>query len=136
MDSLKNRSRAIGSALDTVPAHIVERVEVLYGGQGIFYGTQSVAGVVNIVTKSFSQKPVGSVSIGADENDAVHVNFDYRTSIGDHGFVVYASKDDADGFQPFATQEYQPSGTDRQRSYDVFTAGIMILKNCRWKSPT
>jgi vitamin B12 transporter len=121
---INNRLYNSTSPLDTVPAHIVERVEVLYGGQGIFYGTQSVAGVVNVVTKSFSQKPVGSISIGADENDALHVNFDYRTSIGAHKFVVYASKDDADGFQPFATQEYQPSGTDRQRSYDVFTAGI------------
>jgi vitamin B12 transporter len=36
--------------LDTVPSHMVERIEVLYGGQGIFYGTQSVAGVVNVVS--------------------------------------------------------------------------------------
>jgi vitamin B12 transporter len=121
---INNRLYNSTSPLDTVPAHIVERVEVLYGGQGIFYGTQSVAGVVNVVTKAFGRGPAGSVSIGADENDAVHVNFDYRTSIGDHNFVVYASKDNADGFQPFAAQDYQASGTDRARGYDVFTVGM------------
>src|SRR5690606_20326232 len=30
------------SPLDTVPAHMIERIEVLKGGQGIYYGTQSV----------------------------------------------------------------------------------------------
>ena len=45
---IANRLYNTTSSLDTFPAHSVERVEVLYGGQGIFYGTQSVAGVVNI----------------------------------------------------------------------------------------
>ena len=41
------------SPLNTVPGHMVERIEVPKGGPGIFYGTQSVEGVVNIVTKRF-----------------------------------------------------------------------------------
>ena len=53
---INNRLYNSTSPLDTVPAHMVERVEVLYGGQGIFYGTQSVAGVVNVVTKVFSNE--------------------------------------------------------------------------------
>ncbi|HEV7716853.1 MAG TPA: TonB-dependent receptor plug domain-containing protein, partial [Steroidobacteraceae bacterium] len=36
--------------LDTVPSSIVERLEVLEGGQSLFYGTGAVAGAVNIVT--------------------------------------------------------------------------------------
>ena len=42
---INNRLYANTSPLDTIPAHMVERVEVLYGGQGIFYGTQATAGV-------------------------------------------------------------------------------------------
>jgi len=121
---INNRLYNTTAPFDTVPAHMIERIEVLYGGQGIFYGTQSVAGVVNIVTKSFSDEPTGTFAVGADQNDAVHINGDYRTAFGDHRIVVYASKDEADGFKPYSSGDYQPSGTDRDRGYDVLTMGI------------
>jgi len=121
---INNRLYNSTSPLDTVPVHMVERIEVLYGGQGIFYGTQSVAGVVNVVTKSFSNLPVGTVSLSLDGNGGTHANVGYQTTLNDHQFVLYASNDEASGFQPFKNQDYQPSGTDRDRGYDVLTAGI------------
>ena len=120
---INNRLYNSTSPLDTVPAHMVERVEVLYGGQGIFYGTQSVAGVVNVVTKPFSTETTGSIGAGFDENDGYQVNAEYRTSVGRNQFVVYGSIDDSDGFQPFSSSDYQPSGTDRDRGYEVTTIG-------------
>ena len=110
--------------LDTVPANMVERIEVLKGGQGIFYGTQSVSGVVNIVTRGFSKETDGQVSAGVDSNDGYHVGGFLRGSASDHEFVLYASKDDADGFQPFRDEHYQPSSNDRDRSYDVANVGL------------
>jgi vitamin B12 transporter len=121
---INNRLYNTTAPLDTVPAHMIERIEVLYGGQGIFYGTQSVAGVVNIVTKRFSEDPEGNVGIGFDGNDGTHINADYRAAFNDHQLVLYASQDEADGFQPYLDSEYQPSGSDRDRGYDVLTAGI------------
>ena len=126
---INNRLYNSTTPLDTVPSHMVERIEVLYGGQGIFYGTQSVAGVVNVVTRPFSDTATGSVSAGFDSNDGVHVNGEYRNSTGPHQFVVYASVDNADGFQPFSNDDYQPSGTDRDRGYDVVTAGAKYAVN-------
>jgi len=120
---INNRLYNTTAPLDTIPAHMIERIEVLYGGQGIFYGTQSVAGVVNVVTASFSAEPTGSIEIGFDEYSGTHLNADYRTTVGDHNLVFYASKDESDGFQPFPDADYQPSGTDRERGYDVLTLG-------------
>ena len=120
---INNRLYNSTTPLDTIPAHMVERIEVLYGGQGIFYGTQSVAGVVNVVTKPFGEDATGSASIGVDENDAYHMNADYRFSTGSQQFVFYGSVDSAGGFQPFSDADYQPSGTDKNRGYDVITAG-------------
>ncbi len=120
---INNRLYNTTSPLDTVPAHMVERVEVLYGGQGIFYGTQSVGGVVNVVTKAFANETGGAVSMGFDENDGSHFSGDIRGSSGPHQFVFYASYDDADGFRPFSTDDYQPSGTDRDRGYQIATVG-------------
>ena len=116
---INNRLYNSTSPLDTVPAHMVERIEVLYGGQGIFYGTQSVAGVINVVTKSFSEEDEGSVGLSLDGNDGTHFSADYSISIDDHQLVFYMSDDEAVGFQPFRTQDYQPSGTDFDRGYDL-----------------
>ena len=121
---INNRLYNSTSPLDTVPAHMVERIEVLYGGQGIFYGTQSVAGVVNVVTKSFSDSPQGRVGLAVDGNDGLHANVDYRASSGGHQFVLYASSDEADGIQPYVDEEIQPSATDRDRGYDVAMLGF------------
>lgn len=112
------------SPLDTIPSHMVERIEVLKGGQGIFYGTQSVGGVVNIVTKSFQQEADGAVSTGVNTNDGYSVNGYFRGGNGQHQYVAYASKDEADGYQPYRDSDFQPSATDRDRSYDVTMAGL------------
>jgi len=120
---IANRLYNTTSALDTIPAHAIERVEMLYGGQGIFYGTQSIAGVVNVVTRAFSDEPTGSVGIGFDEYDGTHLTVDYGASFGDHGLVLYVSRDESDGFQPFADEDYQPSATDRKRGYEVSSFG-------------
>jgi outer membrane cobalamin receptor len=118
-----NRLYNTTTPLDTIPASMVERVEVLYGGQGIFYGTQSIAGVVNVVTKAFSGEPTGSLSVGLDENDGTHLSGDFRTGAGDHQIVLFASQDESDGFHQVAQSDYQPSATDRDRGYDVMTLG-------------
>ncbi len=121
---INNRLYNSTSPLDTVPAHMVERIEVLYGGQGIFYGTQSVAGVVNVVTKSFSGSPQGRVGLSVDGNDGVHASVDYRGAADGHQFVVYASSDEADGIRPYRSEDIQPSATDRDRGYDVTSLGL------------
>jgi len=123
---INNRLYNSTSPLDTVPAHMVERIEVLYGGQGIFYGTQSVAGVVNVVTKSFSEATEGRAGLAIDGNDGTHANVTYRTPFGDHRLVLYASQDEAEGHRPFRDEHYQPSGTDRARGYDVTAAGAKV----------
>ncbi len=112
------------SPLDTIPAHMIERIEILKGGQGIFYGTQSVGGVINIVTRSFTDDSDGEVSAGVNTNDGYALNAYYRGGGERHKFVAYASKDEADGYQPWRDADIQPSATDRERGYDVAVVGL------------
>jgi vitamin B12 transporter len=126
---INNRLYNTTAPLDTIPAHMIERIEVLYGGQGIFYGTQSVAGVVNVVTRSFSNKPAGSLEAGFDSRAGYHVAGDYRAAFDDHQLVLYASADESDGHRPIPLNEFQPSGTDRERGYEVLTLGAKYAYN-------
>jgi outer membrane cobalamin receptor len=120
---INNRLYAGTTPLDTIPSGIVERIEVLDGGQALFYGTQAVAGAVNIVTKAYSDHPDGSISVGGDSNNGRQAQGFYRDTIGNNHFVVYALHDQSTGIEPFPEADYQPSGTDRHRSYKVTTVG-------------
>src|SRR5882762_9676767 len=120
---INNRLYAGTTPLDTLPAGMIDRIEVLNGGQALFYGTQAVAGAINIVTKGFSDRPDGAVSVGFDTNQAQQYNGFYRDTVGSNHFVVYATHDQAPGIEPFADAEFQPSGTDRRRFYKVTAVG-------------
>ena len=107
---ISNRLYNGTTPLDTLPAHMIERIEVIEGGQGLFYGTQAVSGVINVVTKAFSEDRNGRVQVGFDNNDGKHVNVFARDTVGaGHRFVLYGSSDRADGYQAFPAAEIQPS---------------------------
>ncbi|WP_205691992.1 TonB-dependent receptor plug domain-containing protein [Caulobacter soli] len=118
---INNRLYNSTTPVDTLPASMIERVEVLKGGQGLFYGTQASAGVINVVTRAFSDTPGGELTIGGGGHDTVHADGYVRGALGRHKIVAYASKDESDGYQQYDV--FQPSATDRKRGYDVVTLG-------------
>ncbi len=110
-----------GTMSDTLPASMIERIEVLKGGQGLFYGTQAAAGVINMVTRGYTDDLNGLVTVGGDTNDSIHVDGYARGKAGPGNFVVYASQDKSDGFDLYDAR--QPSSSDTDRSYDIWSAG-------------
>jgi len=46
--------------LNTFPTYQIERIEILKGAQSTLYGSDAVAGVVNIITKKKGNKPFGA----------------------------------------------------------------------------
>jgi outer membrane cobalamin receptor len=120
---ISNRLYNSVTPVDTIPANMIERIEIIEGGQGLIYGTSAVAGVINVVTKSFADATNGQVQGGFDSNRGGHTSFFTRGTARDHKFVAFASKDQAQGYQNFPSSQYQPSATDRRRSYDVVTLG-------------
>jgi vitamin B12 transporter len=120
---ISNRLYNGTTPLDTIPAHMIERIEIIEGGQGLFYGTQAVAGAINVVTKAFADTSNGRLDTGVDTNTGRHVNVFARDTLSRNKFVLYGSTDTADGYHSFPSDQYQPSNTDRLRSYDVLTFG-------------
>jgi vitamin B12 transporter len=80
---------------------MVERIEILEGGQGLFYGTQAVGGVINVVTKAFTEGASGRVQLGADTNEGSHLSAFARNTRAGNRFVLFGSRDEADGFAQF-----------------------------------
>jgi iron complex outermembrane receptor protein len=78
--------------LNTIPAAAIERIEVLRDGAAAQYGSDAIAGVINIVLKNDSEG--GSVSLTYGEHDT---NFDPRDEYRGEGLPNSLDKDINDG---------------------------------------
>ncbi|HEU4957359.1 MAG TPA: TonB-dependent receptor plug domain-containing protein, partial [Sphingomicrobium sp.] len=72
--------------LNAIPESMIERVEVLQDGASAIYGSDAIAGVVNIITKK-SQQGVNAVAQlgGYDEGDGFTQNYQLSWGNGDDG---------------------------------------------------
>ncbi|SNR92059.1 MULTISPECIES: TonB-dependent siderophore receptor [unclassified Azospirillum] len=119
---INNRLYGTTTPADTLPASMVERIEVLKGGQSLFFGTQAAAGAINVVTRGFSDTPDGQANIGFDTRGTYHLDGYVRGRIDAHKLVLYATKEKAEGYRPYTVM--QPSATQRDRGFDVRSAGL------------
>jgi len=79
-----------GTDMNAIPASSIERIEVLRDGSAAQYGSDAIAGVINIILKSQSEGGNVAVSYGEYiKGDGQTTNFDLSNgfSLGDDGFV-------------------------------------------------
>ena len=89
----------VGVDLNAIPAAAIERIEVLRDGAAAQYGSDAIAGVINIVLKRQTERLEASSTVGttpggggfwdiADHHDGDQVKADanYGFAVGDRGF--------------------------------------------------
>jgi len=106
--------------LELIPANMIERVEVIRGGGSAMYGSNAIAGTVNLITKdpisnTFSiSANYGSAGLAGESNAVGDFNLnlngsfvtdDYRTGLSIFGFYRNRNAFDAnnDGFSELAS---------------------------------
>ncbi|AYG07506.1 TonB-dependent receptor [Pseudomonas fluorescens] len=134
LDGVRLNNRLYGGLyLDTLPANAVERIEVLKGGQSLLFGTQAVAGVINIVTRSPQTRDVsGETNLGVDTfggttGDARAERI-FTNGLGDLGLLAYVSHNVSEGYQPFRNRDMS-NVSDKKRSYEVTTFGAKAIQS-------
>ena len=76
--------------LNTIPASIIERIEILQDGASPIYGSDAIAGVVNIITRKDVQGVTANAYLGAyTEGDGVTQQYDVGWGHNDDRLSVY-----------------------------------------------
>lgn len=77
--------------LNSIPKGIIERIEVLQEGASPIYGSDAIAGVVNIITKKRQDGFAGTAQVGAfDEGDGVTQEYDLSWGASSGGTSIVA----------------------------------------------
>ena len=92
--------------LNGIPASMIERVEVIKGPNSTLYGSEAVAGVINVITKNPAEQPKLSLDIMGTSHREVFTNLAYRMDVGNsrgqialnHAYVNIFEDENADGF--------------------------------------
>lgn len=113
IDGVRIGSATSGSAaISAIPVVAIERVEFIRGSRGAVYGSDAIAGVINIITKNNRSETVLSGGVGSDSfaqgqvavsraiNERLHLSFAANSSSAD-GFSAQDSvgNEDDDGFE-------------------------------------
>lgn len=86
-----------GTDLNAIPASAIERIEILRDGASAQYGSDAIAGVINIVLKSATDEFTGTLATGAHDasyrtdrsydGEEFQAGGNYGIKIGEQGFM-------------------------------------------------
>ena len=87
--------------LNTIPAAIIDHIEILQDGASAIYGSDAIAGVVNIITIKNFTGAMAHAYMGMDQGNGMTTgktqNYDFTFGIGNnHGNLVFSVSDTKD----------------------------------------
>ncbi|WP_153796186.1 TonB-dependent receptor [Foetidibacter luteolus] len=112
---------SVGTDLNAIPASAIERIEVLRDGAAAQYGSDAIAGVINVVLKKNTNKLFASVTGGAtSEGDGGlgQLNLNYGTSLGRHG-----------GYLNVTAEAFNRGKTSRSQNHNLIIFDQSSLDN-------
>lgn len=116
--ALYNGSDAFNN-ISGIPVDMVERIEILPGGQSSLYGSDAIAGVINIILKKKMDGGVVSTRIGwyqdgGGESQRYSIADDFGSADGRFNVLVGAQFEHSDpiwGYQRDLTKQFNQDGT-------------------------
>ncbi|WP_456315143.1 TonB-dependent receptor [Pseudomonas shirazensis] len=81
---------SVGTDLSAIPASAIKRIEVLRDGAAAQYGSDAIAGVINLVLKDNAGLEANATYGGTSRNDGqtTNLNLNYGTKIGNKGGFI------------------------------------------------
>ena len=104
--TVPNQYSSNGVSLNSIPTPLIQRVEVITGGSSAAYGSDAIAGVVNIITQQDKEGLAIETRYGATSNgggEEISMDVQYGTKFADgRGYMFFAATyDDQQGIGPY-----------------------------------
>jgi iron complex outermembrane receptor protein len=124
---------SVGTDLNAIPAFAIERLEVLRDGASAQYGSDAIAGVINVIMKKNTNAFTAAITAGAFNSKGANdhhggwdggkyqVDLNYGTKIGTNGFVNFT----ASLLSKMIQEEHK-------RQPEIFSMHIMRLNKELW----
>ena len=92
---------SVGTDLNAIPAFAIERLEVLRDGASAQYGSDAIAGVINVLMKKNTNKLTAAITAGGFnskgsndhsggwDGEKYQLDLNYGTNIGKNGFINF-----------------------------------------------
>jgi vitamin B12 transporter len=132
MDGIRLNNRLYGSAYaDTLSVHLIERIEILYGGEGLFYGTDATSGVINIITKKPTDELHGKLGLTYGSGPYLASNGWVSDRFGPIKVLFFGSYEDWHGYTPFRDETYRAFSNPekRDRAFDRLNFGLKLYSD-------
>lgn len=119
-----NDPSGVGGLFDLrlLPTNNLERIEVIKGSQSTLYGTDAIAGVVNLITRSGSEQPIsGSGQISYGSYNTFNGNVGISGAAGERiRYSLNYSRESSDGFSAAVDQNNTGTFGDDGYRLDAF----------------
>ncbi|MDP3293213.1 MAG: TonB-dependent receptor [Nevskia sp.] len=92
-----NPATSGGAALQNLVPDMIERIEIVKGPRTTLYGSDAIAGVINIITRSPGKQQIDA-SLRGGSYGTVGGSAHYANTIGDYGLSVETEQQKTDGF--------------------------------------
>ena len=127
LDGVRINNRLYGEGWSyTLSVHMIDRIEILKGGESLFYGTSARAGVINIITKEITEETSGEFGTSYGEEEYREVYGHVTETLDGHGLMAFGSHEAYDGYHVCDDQAYSdalnPGGNERI-GFDRTTVG-------------
>ena len=115
---------SVGTDLSAIPISSVDRIEVLRDGASAQYGSDAIAGVINVILKKSVGMSASVTSGQTTKNDGqtIGVDVNYGTKLGKDGFInisgLFNNREKTNRSQNHNLIIYDQSAQDNYFSYD------------------
>ncbi|OOE85919.1 TonB-dependent receptor domain-containing protein [Salinivibrio sharmensis] len=128
IDGVRMASSITGSVdFNQIPVNSIERIEIIRGARATLYGSSAIGGVINIITKSNTERANVSATVGSLDHHAVSGT--WSTTLGDKGhFSGIAGYESNDGYN------VHPSASNRGDQHGFTGRNAQLGYSHRWNT--
>ncbi|MBW1689399.1 MAG: TonB-dependent receptor [Deltaproteobacteria bacterium] len=112
-----------GYGLNQIPMEMIEKIEIVKGPSSVLYGSDAMAGVINIITKPTPDRTISGFQAGYGSHETQIDSLYWGTKVDSFAVFLNASREESEigkyGYNIKRDEDYEKDRIDAKFSYDL-----------------